>query len=268
MKKKLLLEGEDNMLRYRLGIYVNKQPIYIEIPELKNVSAENSLKEIDKFTMCFVNEEHLKKYLKANNLYNEEKKYRIYVIFEYKGIAKNIPVIYNEARKYMDLNYLRNIIQSYSKDIIFLEKLANHYSIGNAKFNNQLTNVEDIRRYINDVKHTSTKEPFYSKALNNTLDDVVINASNRINKKTGELRLNYRGIRDLAIFVKKYTENLVKKEYEDAMNQETVKGFEYNENYDEPDFAPNSMEEEMYLDYLEELEDEESDYLYEKGKSR
>ena len=52
------------------------------------------------------------------------------------------------------------------------------------------------------------------------------------------------------------------------MKAEKINGFEYNENYDEPDFAPNSEEEEMYLSYLESLKDEESDYNFERGKSR
>ena len=256
------------MIRYKLGILKNKKVKYFEIAELNNVKAEDSLKKIDKFTTQFTNIDHLTSYLKSSNIYTEEKKYKIQVLYKNKGEDKKIPVLYSGIIKYMDEAYLRNLIHSYSKDIVFLEKLANHYSLGKSSYNTQLTNVTGIRNYINDVIHSKTKEPFYSKILEETLDDIIIKAVFKINKNTGEVGINYRGLRDLALFVKNYTDMLLQKEYEETMREDVIKGFEYNENYDEPDFAPNSEEEEMYLSYLESLEDEESDYTYEKGKSR
>ena len=256
------------MPRYRLGILKNKELKYFIIPELEHVKVEDSLKELDKITMQFANDNHLIDNLRKNNIYTEEKNYKLQVIYRNNGKDKKIPVLYNDCKKYMDIDYLRNIIQSYSKDITFLEKLANHYSLGKSSYNPQLTNVQGIRTYIYDVIHSSTKEPFYSKALNDTLDDIITKAVFKINKNTGEAEINYRGLRDLALFVKKYTDNILKKEYEDAINTEVVKGFEYNENYDEPDFAPNSEEEAMYLSYLESLEDEEPDYIDGIGKRR
>ena len=256
------------MPKYRLGILKNKNAIYFDIDELRDLNTNETLVETDKFTMQFVNESQLLNYLKSNNLYPEEKKYKLQVLYRNNNEDKKIPVLYNDCKKYMDVYYLKNLIQSYSKDLVFLEKLANHYSLGKSSYNLQLTNVQGIRKYIYEVINSSTQEAFYSKELTNTLNNTVINAIYRINEKTGEVKLNYRGLRDLALFIKRYTDALLKKEYEDAMNQKTIKGFEYNDNYDEPDFAPNSEEEEMFLNYLESLEEDESDYAYEKGKNR
>ena len=256
------------MPRYKLGILKDKKAIYFDIYELRGLKVDDTLIETDKFTMQFVNESQLLNYLKSNNLYTEVKNYKLQVLYRNNNTDKKIPVLYSDCRKYMDIYYLRNLIQSYSKDLVFLEKLANHYSLGKSTYNPQLTNVQGIRTYIYDVIHSSTKEVFYSKALNDTLDDILKKAVYKIDKNTGEVKLNYRGLRDLALFTKRYTDGLLKKEYEDAMSEEKRKGFEYNENYDEPDFAPNSEEEDMYLSYLESLEDGESDYAYERGKKR
>ena len=254
------------MPRYKLGIYKKDQSIYFDMEEFKNIKANDTLKEIDKFTMQFETESQLIEYLKNNNIYRQEKNNKIHILYN-NGDVKRLPVLYFDSRKYMDVHYLRNLIQSYSKDIVFLEKLANHYSLGKSTYNPQLTNITAIRTYINDVTHSSTGESFYSQALNNILDDIIIKAAFKINKNTGEAQENYRGLRDLALFTKKYTEDKLKKEYEDARSN-TTNGFEYNEKFEEPGFAPNSEEESMYFNYLESLVDEESDYAFENGKSR
>ena len=256
------------MPRYKLAILKDIKAIYFDIEKLRDLKVDDTLKETDNFTMQFVNENQLLSYLKTNNLYTETKKYKLQVLYRNNNTDKKIPVLYGDCRKYMDVYYLRNLIQSYSKDIVFLEKMANHYSLGKSSYNPQLANVAALRRYINDVRFSSTKEAFFADYVIKALDDIFAKAVYKINKNTGEAEINYRGLRDLALFTKRYTDGLLKKEYEDTMKAEKINGFEYNENYDEPDFAPNSEEEEMYLSYLESLKDEESDYNFERGKSR
>lgn len=255
------------MIKYYLGTENKKDMNIIELPELQDVKTSESLQKIDEFTMKYLNEQTLINKLKEEGI-NCIGKFKI--IYKNKDI-KRLPVLYSDSKKYMDIHYLRNILLTYSKDIVFLEKLANHFGAGRSTYNPQLANVSALRRYINDVRFSSTKEAFYAEYVSKALDDIFVKAVFKINEKTGETSLNYRGLRDLALFVKKYIDNVNKKEYESAFadkEEYSLNRFEYDNNYDEPDFPPNSEEEDYYLNYLESLPTEESDYNYERGKSR
>lgn len=255
------------MIRYYLGTENRKNINIIELTELQDVKTSDSLQKIDELTMKYPNEQTLINKLKEEGI-NCTGKFKI--IYKNKDIKK-LHVLYSDSKKYMDIHYLRNVLLTYSKDIVFLEKLANHFGAGRSTYNPQLANVAALRRYINDVRFSSTKEAFYVDYISKALDDIFAKAVFKVNKKTGEIGLNYRGLRDLALFVKKYIDNENRKEYEstfDNKEEYSLNRFEYNDNYDEPDFPPNSEEEDYYLNYLESLPTEESDYNYERGKSR
>ena len=255
------------MVRYHLGTNVRKENKKFSIPFIEDSKISDSLNTIDNFTMKFLNEQALIKYLIEHNIYTKGEDKKIYVVYTYNKSDKKLPALYSDSKKYMSTEYLRYTLKQLAGDIVFLEKLANHFDIGKSNFNPQKINVQVLRGYVNEVRFSSTKEPFYSQRVYDTLEDIFLKAIiNKINKQTGEVDINYRGLRDLALFVKKYVDSLIIKEIKD--NSEEIRRFEYNENYDEPSFPPNSEEEDMYLEYLENLQDEEPDYISSKHKTR
>lgn len=264
------------MPRYHLAILKNNKVNILNIPLIENSKAEDSLKTIDSLTSKFIHENGLIEYLKKINIYKDNNR-KVYVIYNYNRETKKLPVVYSDIKKYMEIDYLNSIIQSFSKDIIFIEKIANHFDAGRSTYNPQLANVQVLRGYLNDVRFSESKEPFFAQRVHDALSDILKKAvlkydrennKLKVDKKTGEVEINYRGLRDLALFVKKYIDSLLAKEYEKDDFSKDISNFEYSDNYSEPDFPLNSEEEDMYLSYLESLEDEESDYNYEQGKNR
>jgi len=182
---------------------------------------------------------------------------------------------------YLDIAYLRAKMMSLSNNIEFLEKLARHYSIGSDKFNPQGVNVSDIRMYISDVRRGN--DFFYPESLDFAINDMWEKAVFKpVVRTTGEIKQNYRGSRDLGMFLYKYEKSLEKKEqiqetkveakedhplepeWEqitlfDLLNKQGNKVVEEPQKFvlsseGEPLFPPNSEEERDYLRYLEELE--------------
>ena len=257
------------MVRYHLGTNIKKENKIFEIPSIEDAKTSDSLQTIDNFTMKFSNEQELIKYLIKNNIYTKGEDKKMYVVYTFRKSDKKLPVIYSDSKKYMSTEYLRYILKNLANDIVFLEKLANHFDAGKSSFNPQKINVQVLRGYVNEVRFSSTKEPFYSQRVYDTLEDIFLKAIiNRINNQTGEVDINYRGLRDLALFVKKYIDALIIRETKIEDRTDEIRRFEYNENYDEPDFPPNSEEEDMYLTYLENLQDEEPDYISSEHKTR
>ena len=99
-----------------------------------------------------------------------------------------------------------------------------------------------------------------------------------IDKETGEVKINYRGLRDLGLFLYKYQNNLEQvKDNNQTKEQQAEEEWSQSSFLDildnseeeikndnkkwvlssegEPDFPPNSEEEANYIEYLEELEE-------------
>ena len=204
------------MVRYYLGTFFKGIINKFDIDRLNKVKIDKSLQEIDNFTMNFSTEQELLKYLKDNNIYNFDKDRKIQIVYTYNKKNKKLPVLYSNSKKYMKTEYLRYILKSLSNDIIFLEKLANHFDMGKSSFNLQLSNVHLLRNYINEVRFSNNNEAFFSKQVYDAMEDIFIRAIiKKINNKTGEVEINYRGLRDLAIFVKNYIESVNTKDKEE-----------------------------------------------------
>ena len=267
---------------YKIGIVLKKNEL--RIIELGNSELKN-LKFLDKLTLSFSSEEELKEYLLTKNLIStEEINKKIKIVYKYNGEYKKLPVIYKNCKKYFDIQYLRYIILSFSNDLEFLKKIANHYSIGSAKFNLQGDNVYSIRNYIHAYNNNMLDSDSVSE-LNESLEDLIAKAISNLNTKTGEYTDNYRGLRDLVLFVFNYEELKRLKTIKNNIEQESLLKEKKTKNDSrkevwqqlsildmednlhknkkwilssegEPDFPPNSDEEAMYIKYLEKLERE------------
>ena len=272
------------MVSYKIGIYNRKEARIIDLDKITKIK---SLDKLDELTSTFNSEEELKTYLFNQELISlDEMKKNLSIMYKNNGKVKKLPIVYQDMKKYLDIVYLKAKMMSASQDIELLEKLARHYSIGSDKFNPQGVNVSDIRMYISDFRSNGEKH-FYSRALALALDDMWQKAVFKlVDKKTGEVKENYRGSRDLGMFLYKYEKTLEKKEekqetkvevktekvtepewvqstFFDIWSEESSRKTDEKENNGkwvlssegEPDFPPNSEEERNYLRYLDELEE-------------
>ncbi len=267
------------MVSYKIGIYNRKEARIIDLDKITKIKG---LDKLDELTSTFNSEEELKTYLFNQELISlDEMKKSLSVMYKMNGKVKKLPIIYQDMKKYLDIVCLKAKMMSASQDIELLEKLARHYSIGSDKFNPQGVNVSDIRMYISDFRSNGEKH-FDSKALEIALDDMWKKAVFKlINRSTGEVTENYRGTRDLGMFLYKHEKTLEKKEEKqetkveakpvkttepeweqttlfDLINkQEEVEGPKkwVLSSEGEPDFPSNSEEERNFQRYLEELDE-------------
>ena len=296
MKKKKPLQEEDRkwiMVSYKIGIYNRKEARIIDLDKITKIKG---LDKLDELTSAFRSEEELKTYLFNQELISlDEMKKSLSIMYQYRGKVKKLPIIYQDMKKYLDIVYLKAKMMAAAQDIELLEKLSRHFSIGSDKFNPQGVNVYDIRMYISDFRSNGEKH-FDSKSLQLALDDMwkkaVFKLTDKVgdivDKKTGEVKENYRGSRDLGMFLYKHEKTLEKKQeaaveikpevkvepkketlvepeweqttlfdltnkQKDQVKEEPKKWVLSSEG--EPDFPPNSEEERNYLRYLDELEE-------------
>lgn len=158
----------------------------------------------------------------------------------------------------------------------FLEKLANYYSNGSTKYNKQGLNVCDIRVYLGDVRRTGMIH--HSKILDEAIEDLFKKAVFKIDKSTYEFKVNYRGLRDLALFIYRYEAEKklldIQKNNNQVWDQPTLFDLLEKEKSSilssdgDPDFPYNSEEETMYLKYEKELPNETPSYYENMSRKR
>ena len=196
-------------MAYYLTIKKNNKIIPIDISRLSEFSKKSnyvnggfSLEEIDSCTMMFNNE-----YFFKETLYNKG-------LIELDDINKELSIrnkrkdslnrvrygiAYRDSFKYFDIYRLKYILLSRQNDKVFLEKLLSYYR--NSYTNN--LNISKIRYAIN----TNNKE-----LLNKALEEFYIREVSKIDKTTGELKLNYKPLHDLAMFIYNYEKTKSKEE--------------------------------------------------------
>lgn len=255
------------MANYKLGVYTRNNGRIIDLSRITKIK---ELDKLDDLTSTFNSEEELKIYLFNQGLItSEEIKQNISVMYNYGGKVKKLPIFYSDMKKYLDEINLKYELNGLKSDTKFLEKLARHYSLGSDSFNPQGLNVQDIRIYLSDVRNNGG-EIFFSNMLETAINDLFHKAVYKIDKKTtGEVKVNYRGLRDLALFIYKYKDSLKKeKEAKEEIKKDVDEWVqtsifetpqvtpEFNPeeaDFNEPDFPPNSEEEREFSTYLEEI---------------
>jgi len=164
--------------------------------KFKNESC--SLEEIDNFTSLYDDEIILKKVLYENGLIDLDDIVReLSIRFPSNGTLKkvNYGVFYKNTKKYLDIDYLRNVLLSLSSDNEFLKKLVTRYR---NSYCNNLT-VNHIRNYL-----------IYSDEIdiNYYLGEFFLNEIFDKDYKTGEAKLKYKSLHDLAMFVSNYIDKM------------------------------------------------------------
>lgn len=267
------------MVNYTLGAHKDAYLRILNLDKILNSDKFKRLEDIDKFTGKFDNCEMLKSYLISLGCMDQKDvDCEISVMYRYNNGINKLPIVYRECTKYLDIDFLKHIIRSYSNDLEFLGKLAKFYDTKSSKYNKQDVNVNDIRYYIREIK--SNHDPELNDLINNAIEDLFRKAVYSFNKKDNSYKFNYRGFRDLALFVYRYDKTkmltLAKEKIEKnkkLFDEEQIESidkrpFNYNIiipgiNDDEPYFAPNSEEEKMYNDYMDKLSNIDPEYFEE-----
>ena len=154
-----------------------------------------SLEEIDKFTSKYNSDKELRLDLYSNGLLDIDDINRdISIRRKTKGIYQKVTygLVYSDVIKYFNEDYLLYTILSKQKDIEFLRRLTSYYR--NSYINND--NISQIRDYVN----------YQNMYINvyNVLRDFYMKEIYEFDKKTGEMKLKYKSLHDLAMFVYNY----------------------------------------------------------------
>lgn len=199
------------MTKYYL-VQENKEELsIIDFSKIDECSEFNStnLKDIISFTSMFKNEKELKELLVNHNLIkvdNFNKKLKI--TYNYKKERKTLMygITYENDIKFFNEVYIKRYLYENKNNYELLETLCNHYR----NSYNQGLNIDTIREYIRFFKKYETdsntdyldddkKEMIsdFEKAINS----FVFKEIYRYDKKNNEYKENFKGLRDLAMFL-------------------------------------------------------------------
>lgn len=254
------------MVIYELGIKNNRT---FNLSNIIEMDSKNSLRILDEFTSKFKDEKDLKEYLLDNNIINIKEYFqKLNILYKYDGYKKTLPVIYSNEKEYLNNLPMINIMYSLMCNEEFVEKLIKRYD-HNSEYNPQRENINNLRLYLSDLKKDGEKALSYnSELIDHTITELIKLATNKKDKKNNSYKFNYRGYRDLALFLYNFQKieqlNRVKEVISDTetLNKEKIeiKSEEISKGNDkwvlssegDPVFPFNSEEERMYKRQQEE----------------
>ena len=199
-------------MAYYLTIKKNKEYNKLDIsslPEFKKMSkfrekTSYSLEEIDCFTSCFSNEIVLKRALLQEGIIEEcDVTKDIEIRYKDKDKLSKVryDLVYKDAAKYFNVDFLRYFVLSKSSDRDFLNKLTSFYR-------NSYCNNENICR-IRYILETKNEHEF---TMQETLTRFVFNEVYATDYKTGNCSLKYKSLHDLAMLCYTYEINSIRNE--------------------------------------------------------
>lgn len=155
-----------------------------------------SLEDINNCTSMFKDEVSFKKSLYERGIIDfDDITKDIAIRYSYEGKLEKVTygLVYGEQVKYLDVEYLRMKLLSMQSDMVFLEKLAKRYK---DSYSNNIT-ISQLRNCLDD-------DYYRNKYLFNILNAFVNRELYYVVKSTGELRLKYKSLHDLAMFIYNY----------------------------------------------------------------
>ena len=193
------------MPNYHLALKSSKEYKVINFSKTEEYKHLNdkSLQDIVRFTGMYIDKYDLKEGLIKLGLlhYNEYEKNNDFVtIYKHAGEIKKLHygITYQDDLKFFDVGYCKEYILDRIDDINFLTKLCNHYK---NNYNQQL-NIQLISNYINNCRLG-----YYNEGWDNELLNEALYGINKLvsflthKKKKDEVVLDYKGLRDLAMFL-------------------------------------------------------------------
>ena len=184
-----------------------------------------SLEELDRFTSNYSDEINFKFDLFDRTLIEESDLYKnISIRMKSNGKYENVMynLVFKDAIRYFDSEYLCHKIQSLSTDYNFLKKLVSHYR--NSYVN--CVTVDNIMSAINGNPEINLSYEWY-KFVNKEIYEYKYNTET---KKWEEPRLKYKSLHDLAMFIYNYENpiTLTKKEKDNIIRETLVLAKEKN----------------------------------------
>lgn len=164
--------------------------------------ASYSLDELDLFTSNFEDELSLKEILYSNGIITKEDILKeITIRRKNKNQLEKVMygLVYKNNSKYLDVHYLRAEILGLQNDKVFLNKLLNHY-----RNSYKQEHLAKIRAVLEGYQDSDVK---MDEALTSFMIDEVFETS----KETGLVKIKYKSLHDLAMFVCNYLEDGNKK---------------------------------------------------------
>lgn len=169
------------------------------LSEFKRISkfkgSSYSLEEIDLFTSKFNDEIDLKSKLYQKGIIKKEdlvRKIEVRMKSSGKLVKVQYDLVFKEQLKYLDIEYLRMKLLSFSNDNPFLNKLLNHYR---NSYNQEA--LRQINALINGYKDNDIR---MDSALNLFFKDEIF----LTNYDTGVTKIKYKSLHDLAMFIYNY----------------------------------------------------------------
>lgn len=186
------------MAKYKL--MQDKEEIRFTVaPDFKELDC-HSLKDIIKFTGVFKDAEELKEYLNNYSLIKTNKPLSIQYRFGGKDKKLNYGITYQDDLKFFDVTNIIEFLYQNRTNYELLDKLCSHYR--NSYVNN--FNIHAIRNYLMTLKKVQVALDDESEIVQEfytAIHDFVIRECYRYDKKTNKRIPNFKGMRDLAMFL-------------------------------------------------------------------
>ncbi len=187
------------MLKYRL-MQENDEINFNTIEDHKTLD-NNNLKDIIKFTGLFKTQEELRTYLSKYKLVKTSKPFKI--SYKYGGKQRNLiyGVTYKDDLKFLSERNIKIFLYRNRLNYDLLNNLCNHYDSSKI----QGGNIFLIRNYLRLLKRNSQvvldDEREIVKEFEIAMDEFVRRECYRYDKKNEKYKENFRGIRDLGMFL-------------------------------------------------------------------
>lgn len=192
-------------------INLNNVDNFKRISNLKGNSY--TLEEIDNFTSMYKAQDLLKQELyKSSLISSKDLESKLYIARKIKGELEKVKYdpVFLLDKKYLNIPYLTNLILSLNEDNDFLNNLITYYR--NSYVNNEIISI--IRYYL-IAKDMHMIDYDINELLRTFIQKEIYN----YDYETGEVKVKYKSLHDLAMF----TRNHIKKQEEKRQEQRNKK---------------------------------------------
>ena len=192
---------------------------YIVLVHVYNrLTPKMTISEIDNFTQSF-DEEGLIEYLKNQTKTKEGFKPDINICYfenknsvdekpgdiHYERRIKYIPILYQEDKKYLDKNFIKNCLVSHAKslDYDFFKALANEFCI----YRVVIENIEDLFEIVDKCRFQGYDPMYMAEYAYRLFNNLIVerDSEGRIMRlSNGDYQISRRRLRDFGFFIRDY----------------------------------------------------------------
>ena len=177
-----------------------------------------TISEIDNFTESF-DEEGLIEYFKNQTKTNEGYKPDINICYfenknsvdekpgdiHYERRIKYIPILYQEDKKYLDKNFIKNCLVSHAKslDYDFFKALANEFCI----YRVVIENIEDLFEIVDKCRFQGYNPMNMAEYAYRLFNNLIVERDSEgriIRLSNGDYQISRRRLRDFGFFIRNY----------------------------------------------------------------